>query len=56
MPLSFDEVASRAGVQKEYVRGLTGLGALEGREEEYVESRLGFVRVSPVDLKGVSRA
>jgi len=37
MPLSLEEVASRAGVDREYVRRLTELGALEGREEGYGE-------------------
>jgi adenylate cyclase len=37
MSLSLQEVASRAGVEKEYVVRLTDLGALEGREDEYRE-------------------
>jgi adenylate cyclase len=37
MAPSLDDVASRAGVTKEYVRRLTELGALEGRNDEYGE-------------------
>jgi adenylate cyclase len=37
MPLSLEQVASRAGVEGDYVRRLTELGALEGREERYGE-------------------
>jgi hypothetical protein len=36
-PLSLEEVASRAGVEVESVRRLAGLGALEGRWDEYGE-------------------
>jgi adenylate cyclase len=36
-PLSVDEVASRAGVEVEYVRRLAELGALEGRGDGYSE-------------------
>lgn len=37
MPLSIGEVASRAGVDEEYVRRLTELGALEGEGDAYSE-------------------
>jgi adenylate cyclase len=36
-PLTLQEVASRAGVEDDYVRRLTRLGALEGREDGYGE-------------------
>src|SRR5215510_3374758 len=36
-PLTLEEVASRAGVEHEYVRRLTELGALEGQGDGYGE-------------------